>query len=130
VPIYEYVCPDCGHEFETIQKVSEPKLTDCPSCPGEKLRKKVSLSSFSLKGSGWYKDHYGLKDTSSAKDSGGGGKESSSASESASTSDGGGGGSTNDAGGTSGPASGSGSSASTPTASTSPSPSSGSKASE
>jgi len=66
VPIYEYACPDCGHEFETIQKVSEPRLTDCPSCDGHQLKKKVSATNFALKGSGWYKDHYGLKSSSGA----------------------------------------------------------------
>jgi len=75
VPIYEYACPDCGHEFETMQKVSEPRLTDCPSCQSHHLKKKVSATSFTLKGSGWYKDHYGLKQSggdSSTSDSGGG----------------------------------------------------------
>ncbi len=76
MPIYEYACPDCGHEFETMQKVSAPRLTDCPECEGEQLRKKVSATSFSLKGSGWYKDHYGLKP------SGGSGAEGSSSASS------------------------------------------------
>lgn len=70
MPIYEYTCPDCGNEFETIQKVSEPRLTDCPSCERTNLRKKVSATNFALKGSGWYKDHYGLKPGGSS-DSGG-----------------------------------------------------------
>ncbi len=74
MPIYEYACPDCGHEFEQLRKVSDPRLTDCPSCAGDQLRKKVSATSFTLKGSGWYKDHYGLK-SSSGSDGDGGGKD-------------------------------------------------------
>ncbi|MCK6523946.1 zinc ribbon domain-containing protein, partial [Myxococcota bacterium] len=61
MPIYEYACPDCGHEFERLQKISEPPVSVCPSCGAEKVRKLVSQTSFQLKGGGWYNDHYGLK---------------------------------------------------------------------
>jgi len=68
MPIYEYACPDCGHQFENIQKISDPLLTDCPECGADNLRKLVSATSFHLKGSGWYKDHYGLKSTPDASE--------------------------------------------------------------
>jgi len=61
MPIYEYVCRKCGHEFEQIQKFSDPPVQKCPSCKG-KVEKKVSLSSFQLKGSGWYATDYAKKD--------------------------------------------------------------------
>lgn len=61
MPLYEYRCPDCGHDFEEIQKVSDPAIRDCPACGGTHVGKKIGLSSFALKGSGWYSDHYGLK---------------------------------------------------------------------
>ncbi|MEC7947554.1 MAG: zinc ribbon domain-containing protein [Myxococcota bacterium] len=61
MPLYEYRCPDCGHEFEEIQKVSDPAIRECPACGGTDVGKKIGLSSFALKGSGWYSDHYGLK---------------------------------------------------------------------
>ena len=70
MPLYEYRCPDCGHEFEEIQKVSAPPIRDCPACGGDKVGKKIGRSSFSLKGGGWYSDHYGLKSTGSGSDSG------------------------------------------------------------
>ncbi len=90
MPIYEYACPECGHEFETMQKVSEQRLTDCPSCDGHKLKKKVSATSFSLKGSGWYKDHYGLKSSSgSSSESSSGSSSEGSSSESSSGDSGG-----------------------------------------
>lgn len=57
MPIYEYICTDCGKEFEVIQKASEAPLTQCEACGGT-LEKKLSLTSFQLKGSGWYKDGY------------------------------------------------------------------------
>jgi len=54
MPIYEYRCASCGHELETLQKFSDAPLTDCPSCHGAHLKKKVSAAGFHLKGSGWY----------------------------------------------------------------------------
>lgn len=57
MPIYEYHCAACKKDHEIIQKFSDPPLTICPACGG-KLEKKLSLSAFQLKGSGWYKDGY------------------------------------------------------------------------
>ncbi|MEE2750767.1 MAG: zinc ribbon domain-containing protein [Myxococcota bacterium] len=87
MPIYEYACPDCEHQFENIQKFSDPLLTDCPECGADKLKKLVSATSFHLKGSGWYKDHYGLKSSTdvSESSSGGGGSSSTSGSSSGSS---------------------------------------------
>jgi putative FmdB family regulatory protein len=61
VPIYEYQCPDCGYQFEQLQKISDAPIRVCPNCQAEHLKKLVSQTSFVLKGGGWYKDHYGLK---------------------------------------------------------------------
>ncbi len=58
MPIYEYQCRDCGHDFETIQKMSEPPLVDCPVCEKPKLKKLVSAVAFRLKGSGWYETDF------------------------------------------------------------------------
>jgi len=54
MPIYEYQCQVCGHEFETIQKMSESPLTDCPECNKPELKKLISVAGFQLKGTGWY----------------------------------------------------------------------------
>jgi len=54
MPIYEYRCSSCGHELEALQKLSDARLTTCPSCGAEALVKKVSAAGFQLKGSGWY----------------------------------------------------------------------------
>ncbi len=54
MPIYEYRCASCGHEFEAMQKFSEAVLTECPSCGKAALQKLVSAAGFQLKGSGWY----------------------------------------------------------------------------
>ena len=61
MPIYEYGCPSCGHQFEEIQKVSDEPMSVCPKCSEKGLKKMISAPSFHLKGGGWYKDHYGLK---------------------------------------------------------------------
>ena len=60
MPIYEYKCQKCGKQFEAFQGISEPELKSCKYCKG-KVHKLVSLSSFSLKGSGWYVTDYAGK---------------------------------------------------------------------
>ena len=57
MPIYEYLCKSCGKQFETMQKISEPPVAPCPKC-GDTADRMISRTSFSLKGSGWYKDGY------------------------------------------------------------------------
>ncbi len=54
MPIYEYACQNCQHQFETLQKMSEDPLKDCPKCGESSLKKLVSAAAFSLKGTGWY----------------------------------------------------------------------------
>lgn len=58
MPIYEYVCDSCEHQFETIQKFSEDPLKTCPECAEDGLRKKVSIAAFRLKGGGWYETDF------------------------------------------------------------------------
>ncbi len=58
MPIYEYQCKSCGHEFESIQKISESPLKDCPECVKPELQKLVSAAGFRLKGSGWYETDF------------------------------------------------------------------------
>ena len=41
MPIYEYRCKVCGHEFETLT-LGKTK-PDCPSCHSEDLEKLLSL---------------------------------------------------------------------------------------
>ena len=54
MPIYAYKCAECGHEMDVIRKVSDPPLTDCPSCGKPALVKQVTAAGFQLKGAGWY----------------------------------------------------------------------------
>jgi putative FmdB family regulatory protein len=49
MPVYEYLCPDCGQAFERyVQRWSE--AVACPSCAG--LRVEKQLSTFSMAGGG------------------------------------------------------------------------------
>ena len=58
MPIYEYVCDQCGHHLEALQKISEEPLVYCPECGEAALRKKVSAAAFRLKGTGWYETDF------------------------------------------------------------------------
>jgi putative FmdB family regulatory protein len=58
MPIYEYQCRVCGHEFEAMHKVSDQPLVDCPACGQPELTKLVSAAGFRLKGGGWYETDF------------------------------------------------------------------------
>jgi putative FmdB family regulatory protein len=61
--LYEYECPVCG-KLELEHKISE-KVEECPKCQEKGIKtlinRLISLSSFQLKGKGWYKTDYGKK---------------------------------------------------------------------
>ena len=58
MPIYEYVCDQCGHYLEALQKLSDEPLVFCPECGDAALRKQVSAAAFRLKGTGWYETDF------------------------------------------------------------------------
>lgn len=60
MPIYEYKCKQCGKVYEVIQKINEEAIKHCIYCAGE-VERIISLSSFVLKGSGWYLTDYSEK---------------------------------------------------------------------
>jgi putative FmdB family regulatory protein len=64
MPVYEYRCRACGHQFEIQQSFSDEPLTECPECGGD-LRKVFTPVGITFKGSGFYK-------TDSRSSSGGG----------------------------------------------------------
>ncbi len=66
MPIYEYECLKCGKTAEAMQRFSDPPLNECSICKGQ-LRKLISMSTFHLKGSGWYTTDYCGKNQSTAK---------------------------------------------------------------
>ena len=94
MPVYEYRCKNCDHQFEATQAFSDDALTECPECKGE-LRKVFGSVGISFKGSGFYKnDSRGSSSTTtpagssatSSDSSGSSGSSSTSGSDSSSTS--------------------------------------------
>ncbi|MDQ2077908.1 zinc ribbon domain-containing protein [Marinimicrobium sp. ABcell2] len=76
MPIYEYQCESCQHEFEALQKLSEAPLVDCPACAQPALIKKISAAGFRLKGSGWYETDFKSSNRKNLAGDGGDSKKS------------------------------------------------------
>ena len=74
MPIYEYACTACGHEFEEWQKMSDAPVRTCPKCKKKKVERLISRTAFQLKGGGWYADLYSSSKPGEAKDGGKGGE--------------------------------------------------------
>ncbi|HSJ96211.1 MAG TPA: zinc ribbon domain-containing protein [Myxococcota bacterium] len=68
MPIYEYLCEKCGHEFEREQRITEDPVKTCPQCRARKVRRLISRTGFVLKGSGWYSDLYSSAKPGASKD--------------------------------------------------------------
>jgi putative FmdB family regulatory protein len=68
MPLYEYRCEACGHQFEVIQKFSDDPIAVCPKCGGP-VAKLLSSPAFQFKGTGWYVTDYARKGTSEGKES-------------------------------------------------------------
>jgi putative FmdB family regulatory protein len=68
MPLYEYRCDSCGHQFEVIQKFSDDPIALCPSCGAGPVVKLLSSPAIQFKGNGWYVTDYARKD-SKPKDS-------------------------------------------------------------
>jgi putative FmdB family regulatory protein len=71
MPVYEYECAACGHQFEEWQKINDQPVKTCPKCNEEKVERLISQTAFHLKGGGWYSDLYSSKGKGSAGGSGG-----------------------------------------------------------
>lgn len=66
MPLYDFRCPVCHVELEVMQSYADPPPA-CPSECGERMIRQVPRGTgFVLSGSGWYKDHYGLKSSKKA----------------------------------------------------------------
>ncbi len=60
MPLYEYRCKNCGHQFEKIQSFSAPDEKECPVCQGP-VERLLSAPAIQFKGSGWYATDYAGK---------------------------------------------------------------------
>ncbi len=62
MPIYEFRCSQCGQDLELLMKFSDPHPTQCPTCHQDgTLTKRISQTSFVLKGNGWYETDFKTK---------------------------------------------------------------------
>ena len=62
MPTYEYVCDACDHEFELLQRMSDPAVRKCPKCKKLKVRRIISGGAGVIfKGSGFYETDYKQK---------------------------------------------------------------------
>ncbi len=79
MPIYEFVCRECGSEFEQLMSFSAHGHPPCPACASQHVSRKIGRPAIHFKGSGWY-----VTDSKGSKQSanGGGDKESSGEGES------------------------------------------------
>lgn len=58
MPIYEYQCQHCHHEFDLMQKINDKPVQQCPMCLDNTVIRLVSAAGFQLKGTGWYATDY------------------------------------------------------------------------
>jgi putative FmdB family regulatory protein len=74
MPLYEYKCKKCGHQFEKIQKYSDRMVKKCPDCGG-RVEQTITAPAVQFKGTGWYVTDYAKK-SSGLSSSDGGSKDS------------------------------------------------------
>ena len=61
MPLYSYYCVICDDLYENMRSIKQRDIKlVCPLC-NELCGRILDLSSFQLKGGGWYKDGYGSK---------------------------------------------------------------------
>jgi putative FmdB family regulatory protein len=58
MPIYGFECDACGHQFDRLQKMSDPDPTECPECGAPTVKRQLTAPSFRLSGSGWYETDF------------------------------------------------------------------------
>jgi putative FmdB family regulatory protein len=71
MPIYEFVCQECDHEFEKILSFSSAGFPACPSCGAAQVVRRLGRPAIHFKGSGWYiTDSKGGKNSANGKENG------------------------------------------------------------
>ena len=59
MPTYEYICEDCGYEFEQFQTIKAKPIRKCPVCGKASLKRLIGLGAgIIFKGSGFYATDY------------------------------------------------------------------------
>ncbi|MBL8152069.1 MAG: zinc ribbon domain-containing protein [Blastocatellia bacterium] len=47
MPLFDYVCQDCGHRFESLVRNTEEKV-ECPVCKSEKTERQIGRPSVQM----------------------------------------------------------------------------------
>jgi putative FmdB family regulatory protein len=81
MPLYEYRCEACEHQFEIIQKFADDPIEVCPSCGQGPVVKLLSSPAIQFKGSGWYITDYARKGAGAAAGGAGAGSGTSDGAE-------------------------------------------------
>ena len=58
MPIYAFECDACGHQFDRLQKISDPDPAECPACAAPRVRRQLTAPAFRLSGGGWYETDF------------------------------------------------------------------------
>ena len=55
MPLFDYECKNCEYVLlDVLQRMGEESLLYCPQCNEPELTKRMGVSTFILKGDGWY----------------------------------------------------------------------------
>jgi putative FmdB family regulatory protein len=59
VPTYEYMCTNCGNEFERFQSIKARPIRRCPRCGKNTVKRLIGVGAGVIfKGSGFYQTDY------------------------------------------------------------------------
>lgn len=58
MPIYAFICDACGHQFDRLQKMSDPDPSACPECGQARVHRQLTAPQFRLSGGGWYETDF------------------------------------------------------------------------
>jgi len=65
MPTYDYICDECGYEFEEFHSISAEPVKICPKCGHLSIKRKISGGTgLIFKGSGFYITDYAKKNSS------------------------------------------------------------------
>ena len=69
MPTYEYLCDNCGHDFEKFQSITARPLRKCPDCGKNQLKRLIGTGAGVIfKGSGFYETDYRSEGYKKAKE--------------------------------------------------------------
>ena len=58
MPIYAFHCDACGHDFDRLQRMSDPDPSSCPVCGKDSVHRQLTAPQFRLAGGGWYETDF------------------------------------------------------------------------